>query len=1087
MSLLAIFMVSVSLGSCSAATNDNIVVSLAPQTQQVNNGDQFVLELWVNNSNITISAFESNFVYDSSNVNLTAIQLSGIANTAGLKTVDVSDNSISLAWMGGGITESNVNIANLTFETFNVSSNEIRLRNLDITNQGGISTMPTDEHILDASVEVLDNTPIIQEITVLPESIYEGTNTLTVSAKITDPNYANDTLCVNFSLEDTNYTMMYNDTTKAYEVKLFDMVLGVGSLTGTVVVKNTDGKTATKDTTIDVEVPDISIDSISVDKPYYSTPAKVNVSVSNNGTATLENKTTYTISIYADSELLKTVKINPLTAGEKQDILVDWTPEKASTKIIAELNFEDEYTTNEKLSKTIIVVEKPISLNLTENSSLVNTSQYFNVSIDLNKMDGFRKVCGFEGVLHFDKSIVNCEDFQFEISEGNISLKNIDIDNANGVVNYAIITNISEGINDNITVAKAKFKALKPGMSSFTLTNVSVSDVAAEFNNVELNSTKITVEGPDIVLSTSIPDTYNFGQNATLSVVVGNDGHQDIASPFKVKLYVDANDPIEKTIDSLAKNTTETLEFSWDVEARTSTLITIIADESNIIAEENESNNRVSKSVKIVEKPVYVNITKTDIDAENFNISFNVSNVEEIRKCAGYEGTLNLENLVVCDYELAGTLSNFNNETGYFGGFNFTEDKYGKFGLAEFNLRIINTSAPCSVVVKKVDLSDENSFSYGKIFVNQLITNNTIKKALKTINISADVWDKLNISNITTEEHDGYSITSIALENETLDIPVMENVSTSISKELMLKLETTTQKAEELNTEVKTTTQANESLNKIKEAMTNGQVLNNGFNVSNITSEMTTSSNVVSAKIKFVATNNTEKGYVIFRIPLSAFSLKKITITANATEHTITTEKSEFGWYKILDHNGAKELELTLLQDPEVEVEMEKTLPTSDSGSSSSSSSSRHHSSSASESITTSNLISSANIVYANLDKNYATELKSSVNKCTEGYTINDDTIIVGGPLANPLANAYMNEFAVSITNSNPGENKGVIQMITVKSEGTGIISEYTVVLLAGSDRFGTQAAVEYFKTLEEVPEEPIYVEWVNGEAKKVN
>ncbi|MCS3900830.1 S-layer protein, partial [Methanococcus voltae] len=149
----------------------------------------------------------------------------------------------------------------------------------------------------------------------------------------------------------------------------------------------------------------------------------------------------------------------------------------------------------------------------------------------------------------------------------------------------------------------------------------------------------------------------------------------------------------------------------------------------------------------------------------------------------------------------------------------------------------------------------------------------------------------------------------------------------------------------------------------------------------------------------------------------------------------------------------------------------------------SSSGSSRHHSSSASESITTSNLISSANIVYANLDKNYATELKSSVNKCTEGYTINDDTIIVGGPLANPLAKAYMNEFAVSITNSNPGENKGVIQMITVKSEGVGIISEYTVVLLAGSDRFGTQAAVEYFKTLEEVPEEPIYVEWVDGKA----
>ncbi|HIP16686.1 MAG TPA: S-layer protein, partial [Methanothermococcus okinawensis] len=58
-------------------------------------------------------------------------------------------------------------------------------------------------------------------------------------------------------------------------------------------------------------------------------------------------------------------------------------------------------------------------------------------------------------------------------------------------------------------------------------------------------------------------------------------------------------------------------------------------------------------------------------------------------------------------------------------------------------------------------------------------------------------------------------------------------------------------------------------------------------------------------------------------------------------------------------------------------------------------------------------------------------------------------------------------------------KHKGVIQK--------QIINGHTVILLAGSDRWGTKAAVEYFKTLEDIPEEPIFVEWKDGEAIKIN
>jgi S-layer protein (TIGR01564 family) len=91
---------------------------------------------------------------------------------------------------------------------------------------------------------------------------------------------------------------------------------------------------------------------------------------------------------------------------------------------------------------------------------------------------------------------------------------------------------------------------------------------------------------------------------------------------------------------------------------------------------------------------------------------------------------------------------------------------------------------------------------------------------------------------------------------------------------------------------------------------------------------------------------------------------------------------------------------------------------------------------------------------------------------------INKDTILVGGPVANPLVKKYAWTFKVKITNDYPGANRGVIQK--------QIINGHTVILLAGSDRWGTKASVEYFKTLDDLPDEPIFVQWKDGKAVKI-
>ncbi|MBM7408810.1 NosD domain-containing protein [Methanococcus maripaludis] len=128
------------------------------------------------------------------------------------------------------------------------------------------------------------------------------------------------------------------------------------------------------------------------------------------------------------------------------------------------------------------------------------------------------------------------------------------------------------------------------------------------------------------------------------------------------------------------------------------------------------------------------------------------------------------------------------------------------------------------------------------------------------------------------------------------------------------------------------------------------------------------------------------------------------------------------------------------------------------------------------------NFVSSAAVIYGNeIDQQFAEELRERIQNAN-GYKISGNAVIVGGPNANGFAREYNDQFEMPISNDYPGENKGIIQILKVQDNSGKIVQSYTIVYIAGSDRLGTQAALEYFKTLDELPEGPIMVEWTaNG------
>ncbi|MBP2143872.1 parallel beta-helix repeat protein [Methanococcus voltae] len=132
------------------------------------------------------------------------------------------------------------------------------------------------------------------------------------------------------------------------------------------------------------------------------------------------------------------------------------------------------------------------------------------------------------------------------------------------------------------------------------------------------------------------------------------------------------------------------------------------------------------------------------------------------------------------------------------------------------------------------------------------------------------------------------------------------------------------------------------------------------------------------------------------------------------------------------------------------------------------------------------NVVSNSAIVCgSSFDRQLAKNLKETINP--DDYKIDRDTIVVGGPISNAFAKKYNDRFSSPISNNYPGKNRGVIQIIKIPDDSSSIIQSHDMIYIAGSDRLGTRAALEYFETLNELPEEPVIVEWTSSGYKVVN
>jgi len=107
-------------------------------------------------------------------------------------------------------------------------------------------------------------------------------------------------------------------------------------------------------------------------------------------------------------------------------------------------------------------------------------------------------------------------------------------------------------------------------------------------------------------------------------------------------------------------------------------------------------------------------------------------------------------------------------------------------------------------------------------------------------------------------------------------------------------------------------------------------------------------------------------------------------------------------------------------------------------------------------------------------------ELASEIINDPEETPLQDITetviLLIGGPVTNAETAKYQEYFPLKVTNDYPGEHMGVIEVID------NPFGEGKIVLLAGSDREGTEAAVEIFKTLGYLPDESIIVDWNGGD-----
>ncbi|MBA2840962.1 hypothetical protein HNP87_001494 [Methanococcus maripaludis] len=828
--------------------------------------------------------------------------------------------------------------------------------------------------------------------------------------------------------------------------------------------------------------PDLLITNVSIDPLKKYETNTVLVTVANNGdfNAGAFKVSLETVTGVIDSDVKESiaelnygestvVTFENITLGPNNlfDIIVD------SENIIEE---SDE--TNNEISFGNQPSENAISAVLSCENDSVKTGETFDVTLTLNDLTANRAAKAVEGELIFDSSVLKCNNFEFQLDASAANetyLENVTIEN--GVVTFSIVDGT---IDEDTTIAIATFEALAVGNSNISLENLVVSDVNGyAFNNVSETEMNMIVQGPDALIeSVEVSNPY-YMEPAVIAVTVTNNGHQNIDS-CSVNVYIDSDELDPLTVTDLRVGESKIVEFNWTPQKEKTFTIVTVLDSSDAISEENEDNNQLTEQVSISERIVSMEIYKKSETETQIITSVKVSNVGENRQCMGYDVYVSLDNLDIVEVNAIGETTNWSvtNNTLFITGYEFTN--YGEFEIA--NITFNKTNNSISAIISECALSDTNGQKFNKILISNKIVN---LDSIKNIVLEGNVSELVDESALETTTNGEFDITKIYFNNsDSIWIPetVENDTLISITNETLDAMKEAVSNLG--NIDFDSITSEDDVSDIMDEVIDNMVVVSNyGFNISNITQETVTDGTNAVSELRFTATNTSSKGYSIIRLPVGNLEISEIIINTGSANVSLEKDDidSTIGWYRI-PIEGI--LEITLIKDPEVTIKFASALPVTTTSSSSGSSGGSHYSSDLSDGITSAvikNAVSNSNIVYGSeIDQEYALNLRETVQNSAK-YELSRDTIIVGGPEANGFANKYDSEFGISITNDYPGENRGVIQVQNIEVHVGNFIKTYQVIYIAGSDRYGTQAALEYFKTLEDLPEKPVTVEWTEN------
>ncbi|MBA2868830.1 CARDB domain-containing protein [Methanococcus maripaludis] len=829
-----------------------------------------------------------------------------------------------------------------------------------------------------------------------------------------------------------------------------------------------------------VQGPDALIESVEVSNPYYMEPAVIAVTVTNNGHQNIDS---CSVNVYIDSDELDPLTVTDLRVGESKIVEFNWTPQKEKTfTIVTVLDSSDaiseENEDNNQNTTHCTVTENAISAVLSCENDSVKTGETFDVTLTLNDLTANRAAKAVEGELIFDSSVLKCNNFEFQLDASAANetyLENVTIEN--GVVTFSIVDGT---IDEDTTIAIATFEALAVGNSNISLENLVVSDVNGyAFNNVSETEMNMIVQGPDALIeSVEVSNPY-YMEPAVIAVTVTNNGHQNIDS-CSVNVYIDSDELDPLTVTDLRVGESKIVEFNWTPQKEKTFTIVTVLDSSDAISEENEDNNQLTEQVSISERIVSMEIYKKSETETQIITSVKVSNVGENRQCMGYDVYVSLDNLDIVEVNAIGETTNWSvtNNTLFITGYEFTN--YGEFEIA--NITFNKTNNSISAIISECALSDTNGQEFNKILISNKIVN---LDSIKNIVLEGNVSELVDESALETTTNGEFDITKIYFNNsDSIWIPetVENDTLISITNETLDAMKEAVSNLG--NIDFDSITSEDDVSDIMDEVIDNMVVVSNyGFNISNITQETVTDGTNAVSELRFTATNTSSKGYSIIRLPVGDLEISEIIVNTGSANVSLEKDDidSTIGWYRI-PIEGI--LEITLIKDPEVTIKFASAIPVTTTSSSSGSSGGSHYSSDLSDGITSAvikNAVSNSNIVYGSeIDQEYALNLRETVQN-SANYELSRDTIIVGGPEANGFANKYDSEFGISITNDYPGENRGVIQVQNIEVHVGNFIKTYQVIYIAGSDRYGTQAALEYFKTLEDLPEKPVTVEWTEN------